>query len=271
MFTAVLPKSRASIMERYDHFHSILKHFQRVIPDTLDRNLYKKAAKTLGLWHNGGIEIGDESELTILTDFAIYGLRNAGGKTPVQSYACAHPPRSDSDDELILNAMCGARYSLLQVTRRVPAVCVEAYDLLRKRMVLVANHGFSLTAEAGMVLATRLISVPGFEISTSADLPVNLETFVALTESLKHAARGLVLNGDTIDDPERMELASVCIIRACLEAGCAGQIVHANPGEYPQEPGLSRALPIEGVSRNRPCPCGSGKKFKRCCGELARL
>ena len=22
------------------------------------------------------------------------------------------------------------------------------------------------------------------------------------------------------------------------------------------------------VSRNEPCPCGSGKKFKRCCGSL---
>ena len=22
------------------------------------------------------------------------------------------------------------------------------------------------------------------------------------------------------------------------------------------------------VSRNEPCPCGSGKKYKRCCGSL---
>ena len=22
------------------------------------------------------------------------------------------------------------------------------------------------------------------------------------------------------------------------------------------------------ISRNEPCPCGSGKKFKRCCGAL---
>jgi uncharacterized protein YecA (UPF0149 family) len=27
------------------------------------------------------------------------------------------------------------------------------------------------------------------------------------------------------------------------------------------------ANPFKGVGRNDPCPCGSGKKFKRCCLE----
>ncbi len=34
--------------------------------------------------------------------------------------------------------------------------------------------------------------------------------------------------------------------------------------EYPVEPGASKRAP---VSRNSPCICGSGKRFKRCCGE----
>jgi uncharacterized protein len=25
------------------------------------------------------------------------------------------------------------------------------------------------------------------------------------------------------------------------------------------------------VGRNEPCPCGSGKKFKKCCGSAAEL
>ncbi|MDT7520794.1 SEC-C metal-binding domain-containing protein [Rhodoferax sp. TBRC 17660] len=25
------------------------------------------------------------------------------------------------------------------------------------------------------------------------------------------------------------------------------------------------------VGRNEPCPCGSGKKFKKCCGAAANL
>ncbi len=26
-----------------------------------------------------------------------------------------------------------------------------------------------------------------------------------------------------------------------------------------------------GVERNQPCPCGSGKKFKKCCGDPSKL
>ncbi len=26
----------------------------------------------------------------------------------------------------------------------------------------------------------------------------------------------------------------------------------------------------EKVGRNAPCPCGSGKKYKKCCGEFAK-
>ncbi|MFN4944509.1 MAG: SEC-C metal-binding domain-containing protein [Akkermansiaceae bacterium] len=29
---------------------------------------------------------------------------------------------------------------------------------------------------------------------------------------------------------------------------------------------ISSALPPESVGRNQPCPCGSGRKFKKCCG-----
>lgn len=32
------------------------------------------------------------------------------------------------------------------------------------------------------------------------------------------------------------------------------------------KPGLAPDLGIK-VGRNEPCPCGSGKKFKRCCGS----
>ncbi len=49
------------------------------------------------------------------------------------------------------------------------------------------------------------------------------------------------------------------------------KLAHAGGGEEPEGPGLS--LPIKRdipkVGRNEPCPCGSGKKFKNCCGRLA--
>ncbi len=134
MLVAALPESSARIMERYDHFHKIMAQFQRVIPDALDRSELKRAAKALGLWHNGNIVLGDESEMPTLLDFAIYGLLGANGRTAVQTHACEHPARTDSDKELVLNAMTQSRYCLLQVTKRVPGVGVECYDILRKKL-----------------------------------------------------------------------------------------------------------------------------------------
>ena len=35
-----------------------------------------------------------------------------------------------------------------------------------------------------------------------------------------------------------------------------------NYAEFRQQP-----LHVEKIGRNDPCPCGSGKKFKKCCGK----
>jgi hypothetical protein len=40
---------------------------------------------------------------------------------------------------------------------------------------------------------------------------------------------------------------------------------------FPPLPSELRVDPLrapERVGRNQPCPCGSGKKFKKCCGSL---
>jgi preprotein translocase subunit SecA len=40
----------------------------------------------------------------------------------------------------------------------------------------------------------------------------------------------------------------------------------AAPGSPSPMPRATGANPYEGVGRNDPCPCGSGKKFKKCHG-----
>lgn len=42
-----------------------------------------------------------------------------------------------------------------------------------------------------------------------------------------------------------------------------------NPGELPPKPATWESLRLSryGIGRNDPCPCGSGRKAKRCCPE----
>ena len=52
----------------------------------------------------------------------------------------------------------------------------------------------------------------------------------------------------------------------------AGQAVDHSLGKFSGSPPFE--LPTEGwhpkeVGRNDPCPCGSGRKYKRCCGSAA--
>ena len=37
--------------------------------------------------------------------------------------------------------------------------------------------------------------------------------------------------------------------------------------DYISEPQEEKSIITEKVGRNEPCPCGSGKKFKNCCGK----
>ena len=63
-------------------------------------------------------------------------------------------------------------------------------------------------------------------------------------------------------------------VTASAEAPAAGQAPQASDGESAPEsvmprpdPGVPYQRDEEKVGPNDPCPCGSGKKFKKCCGK----
>jgi preprotein translocase subunit SecA len=44
----------------------------------------------------------------------------------------------------------------------------------------------------------------------------------------------------------------------------------SSPMQAVNDPNRNKAVPASGkVGRNAPCPCGSGRKYKRCCGAAA--
>ncbi len=72
--------------------------------------------------------------------------------------------------------------------------------------------------------------------------------------------------GTTATDIARMSGAQVAelsalTIRIFLKGGASSRIAY----EDPIAEALDREKPRAG--RNDPCPCGSGKKYKKCCGR----
>ena len=62
---------------------------------------------------------------------------------------------------------------------------------------------------------------------------------------------------------EQGQLQQLHEISVFRKKGNQWYYVDALPNEF--NPRLSRAEPIQKAGRNDPCPCGSGKKYKKCC------
>lgn len=75
------------------------------------------------------------------------------------------------------------------------------------------------------------------------------------------------------DPPEDEHKLALTILRECLDGGAAEYVTYsgtdtANDFEEPGDDVIAQARPAvsrRSVGRNDACPCGSGKKYKRCC------
>jgi uncharacterized protein len=95
------------------------------------------------------------------------------------------------------------------------------------------------------------------------------------TEQGKAWYRPIGLLGEDGFSPEQDELTRTPVQRAELSlqipAAVLGMHAHWLPlRRAVHERTVARALQAK-VGRNEPCPCGSGKKFKKCCGAPADL
>lgn len=66
-------------------------------------------------------------------------------------------------------------------------------------------------------------------------------------------------------DAAQMEAAAAA---AAAQAGAEGEAEAAQPGRRPRS-GQQPVRVGPKIGRNEPCPCGSGKKYKKCCGAKA--
>lgn len=87
--------------------------------------------------------------------------------------------------------------------------------------------------------------------------------FTQLVERIKReAVKVLHLVQFEFDSPQEEEVA-VEHIRDELESGIANTTLSTDAQEKPNTPHTAGKK----IKRNEPCPCGSGKKYKNCCGK----
>jgi hypothetical protein len=68
--------------------------------------------------------------------------------------------------------------------------------------------------------------------------------------------------------PQQDTALATLVIRNCLGSRESAQIVYVEPSQPSSSRNPADALPARvRANRNDPCPCGSGKKYKSCCGK----
>lgn len=247
----------------------ILDHYQRMRSASRDLNNIlmnrckppvKQAAEDLGVLVDDTIVL-DMDQMPVLIDYAIHHCRE-DGRNVVDRFAATEPPEPGSDTEAMLTAMQQAFFSLFQVRDVVQGVGVQVLDILRNEEHFLADVNLSQSTVDGVVLASRMLPFEDFIMTTGAALPADVDVLEWIVKHLEEA--GLSPSDvRTMPDQAWSELEAM-VIGACLLDDQDQQIRYEYvPGSGP--PPLSRELLK--VGRNDPCPCGSGKKHKKCCGR----
>ncbi len=177
----------------------------------------------------------------------------------------AHPPASGSDEAAIREAQTRAFYSVLQVEEALPQIGVRVNDVLNDQRFLLMDIGLGNSAVPGLGLATRVIPFPDFALTGEAALPVDSKDLIKkifdiLTPHLGSSKKFVDLPRDL-----RTDLTG-SIIRLCLSNWASSRVHYEDiPGTAPAP---ARVSPTPRIPRNAPCPCGSGHKYKKCCGKI---
>jgi len=184
----------------------------------------------------------------------------------------ADPPELSAKAMRALHNRLAARYSVFRLNQLVPELGVEFEDLIFGGKLAVLDLPMAENRKPGDLIATRIYWSGDYWTHSSGRFFPRPELVPTIRQRVKEIA------GDCrYEDlaPIVRSRVATAIIRAC-----ADDMPTLDPRELdwgvfnkykkPSASGLTPPRLGNGgprVGRNDPCPCGSGKKFKQCCGK----
>ena len=264
--------AHADLVGRYKELRAKARPISNALAKSLGKDVIGDVARKLGMLNGKEILLETEDEIVVLMDTGIFDIRR-DGENAVERFLRERPPAEGTDERLILETMRSAWHSIFQVQSAERGVGVQFLDVLRDEERFVWDIGFSHTAQPGALMAARLYSPGEITMTTGAALPVYPELVKELPPKLAPCldpGAGLL----DLSDPQTASDVAITLIAAYVRSGASASIRYEetrnvaqvarqlNAGHSP--PRLSGKVK---VGRNDPCPCGSGKKYKKCCGS----
>ena len=252
-------------VEEYQRLREASRKLMSRITKTIPRAAYNEIGAALGILRKGVLVFDTEDVAAVLADCCVHDwIRDH--RNLVAKYSLDHPPSAGTDEEFLLLAHQRARFRVVVPGSIAPGAGLECTDTLSGERFFLMDVSLSHTAQQGHpLLATRTVPLDGYWMTTGAGLPIgDKKTGREVVRKVEK-----LLKAPPVDDHQ----VALTVLRACLDGGAAEYISYAGPQESdegeeseddflaPAQPAISRRVP----GRNAPCPCGSGKKYKRCC------
>jgi len=249
----------ASVLTDYRSLRATGKALASKLIKMLSREDLHTAADRLGMLHNNTLVFKSEEEMAVLMDYAIHEIFH-DRQNAVERMLRDDPPPEGSEEMRVLLSLRSAHYTMILIREGIPGFGALADDLLLETPVEIVDQGLSQCAAPGAAAAIRLCSPgEGWWMSTGAALPLTTEARDRIYSAVDEYRRR---HGK---EPRGTDFSTL-IIRECLAAGASESIRYADAGTSLASVQPSSALAREKIGRNDSCPCGSGKKYKKCCG-----
>jgi hypothetical protein len=250
------------LVENYKRFREVNRNLNNILFRKVSEKAIRKCGEKLGIMRGGTFVFEDEQEMDVLMDYCIYAYYE-NGQNAVSQYMDRSPANIGSDEYVVLKAMTESFYTLVQVEQVLKGVGVWANDLLGDRRYPLIDMGLGKTGAKGLVIATRLLPFADFVMTSGAPIPIDPEVTEEILDYINHQFSSENGKYITLDMQQRADLMTT-IIRLCLGDNMAAHVRYQDI----ETPHVLQPLEREArVGRNQPCPCGSGKKYKHCCGR----
>jgi hypothetical protein len=265
--SSFIPSS--SDVERYQRLRRLARDLHHRILKTIPRMAFSEIGEAIGTLRRGVLVFNSEDETHIQMDCCLYDwIQN--GKNLVEKYAENHPPAPGTDEDELLRACLQAQYRILIPLSTVQGAGAYCVDPLSAEEVFIMDIGLSYNP-LGVAYATRTIPLGQFWMTGGAALPAGRTTIEDAIDGLKK--QRLLEDGKFTDQHK----AALILVRRLLEDGASQHIAYEDMEDHRK----TRFRKADGAAaweqrvsaytpgRNSPCPCGSRKRYKRCCGAKA--
>ena len=250
------------MLQRYRQLRALTRTLPDRLLEALPTDAFKSGAARLGMFSGGELRLNSEDELPNLIDFVLYS-HLTDGLTPVQHHLATSTLATDTLEHTLLVAMSRAHVRLLSIEEVIPGLGCRTADILRREPIILIDEALSQTASTGDFLASRVIDLPDFSMTTGAARVFGSEVLLRISAALPNLP--FDVRAKTVYAPEEEAALAALFIE---QTAPLPSTVEDAPVLLKHTPSTTRR-PRGRIARNAPCPCGSKRRYKGCCGKSA--